>query len=34
MNECVGHLLKTKSSEHSDGGIQAGVSFLDNPLLV
>lgn len=34
MNECVGHLLRTKSSEHSDGGIQAGVFFLDSPLLV
>ncbi|XP_026010128.1 glutathione synthetase [Astatotilapia calliptera] len=32
-NECVGHLLRTKSSEHSDGGVAAGVAVLDNPLL-
>ncbi|XP_037540329.1 glutathione synthetase [Nematolebias whitei] len=34
MNECAGHLLRTKSSEHSDGGVAAGVATLDNPLLV
>lgn len=34
MNECVGHLLRTKSSEHKDGGVAAGVAVLDNPLLV
>uniref|UniRef100_A0A3Q3G2R7 Glutathione synthetase n=1 Tax=Labrus bergylta TaxID=56723 RepID=A0A3Q3G2R7_9LABR len=34
MNECVGHLLRTKSSEYSDGGVAAGVAVLDNPLLV
>ncbi|XP_037336435.1 glutathione synthetase [Pungitius pungitius] len=34
MNECAGHLLRTKSSEHSDGGVAAGVAVLDNPLLV
>ncbi|MEQ2236826.1 hypothetical protein ILYODFUR_016586 [Ilyodon furcidens] len=34
MNECVGHLLRTKSSEHTDGGVAAGVAVLDNPLLV
>ncbi|XP_008299571.1 glutathione synthetase [Stegastes partitus] len=34
MNECVGHLLRTKSAEHSDGGVAAGVAVLDNPLLV
>ncbi|XP_061592815.1 glutathione synthetase [Cololabis saira] len=34
LNECVGHLLRTKSSEHSDGGVAAGVAVLDNPLLV
>ncbi|XP_030590685.1 glutathione synthetase [Archocentrus centrarchus] len=33
MNECAGHLLRTKSSEHSDGGVAAGVAVLDNPLL-
>ncbi|XP_068453819.1 glutathione synthetase-like [Clinocottus analis] len=34
MNECAGHLLRTKSSEHEDGGVAAGVAVLDNPLLV
>lgn len=34
MNECVGHLLRTKSTEHADGGVAAGVAVLDNPLLV
>uniref|UniRef100_A0A8C5DVS8 Glutathione synthetase n=1 Tax=Gouania willdenowi TaxID=441366 RepID=A0A8C5DVS8_GOUWI len=34
MNECVGHLLRTKSSEHQDGGVAAGVAVLDNPLLI
>lgn len=34
LNECVGHLLRTKSSEHEDGGVAAGVAVLDNPLLV
>ncbi|KAM6924711.1 glutathione synthetase [Xenentodon cancila] len=33
LNECVGHLLRTKSSEDSDGGVAAGVAVLDNPLL-
>ncbi|KAI5612498.1 glutathione synthetase isoform X1, partial [Silurus asotus] len=34
MNECVGHLLRTKNSEHADGGVAAGVAVLDNPLLI
>ncbi|KAM4563030.1 glutathione synthetase isoform 1-T3 [Odontesthes bonariensis] len=34
LNECVGHLLRTKSSEHSDGGVAAGVAVLDDPLLI
>uniref|UniRef100_A0A665X7F0 Glutathione synthetase n=1 Tax=Echeneis naucrates TaxID=173247 RepID=A0A665X7F0_ECHNA len=34
QNECVGHLLRTKSSNHPDGGVAAGVAVLDNPLLV
>ncbi|XP_068187857.1 glutathione synthetase isoform X1 [Antennarius striatus] len=34
MNECVGHLLRTKNSEHADGGVSAGVAVLDNPFLV
>uniref|UniRef100_W5MA08 Glutathione synthetase n=1 Tax=Lepisosteus oculatus TaxID=7918 RepID=W5MA08_LEPOC len=34
LNECAGHLLRTKSAEHSDGGVAAGVAVLDNPLIV
>ncbi|XP_058266104.1 glutathione synthetase isoform X1 [Hemibagrus wyckioides] len=34
MNECVGHLLRTKGAEHADGGVAAGVALLDNPLLI
>uniref|UniRef100_A0A8C8F284 Glutathione synthetase n=1 Tax=Oncorhynchus tshawytscha TaxID=74940 RepID=A0A8C8F284_ONCTS len=34
LNECAGHLLRTKSDEHSDGGVAAGVAVLDNPFLV
>ncbi|MCI4387556.1 hypothetical protein PGIGA_G00075500 [Pangasianodon gigas] len=34
MNECVGHLLRTKYAEHADGGVAAGVAVLDNPLLI
>uniref|UniRef100_A0AAZ1XQ92 Glutathione synthase n=1 Tax=Oreochromis aureus TaxID=47969 RepID=A0AAZ1XQ92_OREAU len=33
INECVGHLLRTKNSGHSDGGVAAGVTVLHNPLL-
>ncbi|KAG5838383.1 glutathione synthetase isoform X1 [Anguilla anguilla] len=34
LNECAGHLLRTKSAEYSDGGVAAGVAVLDNPLLL
>ncbi|CAH2292572.1 glutathione synthetase [Pelobates cultripes] len=34
MNEGVGHLLRTKATEHEDGGVAAGVAVLDNPYLV
>uniref|UniRef100_A0AAZ1Y663 Uncharacterized protein n=1 Tax=Oreochromis aureus TaxID=47969 RepID=A0AAZ1Y663_OREAU len=34
INECVGHLLRTKNSGHSDGGVAAGVTVLHNPLLL
>ncbi|XP_043946110.1 glutathione synthetase [Protopterus annectens] len=34
LNECAGHLLRTKSIEHADGGVAAGVAVLDNPYLV
>ncbi|XP_061636849.1 glutathione synthetase-like isoform X2 [Phyllopteryx taeniolatus] len=33
INDCVGYLLKTKSSEHPDGGVFAGVAVLDSALL-
>ncbi|MBN3273634.1 GSHB synthetase, partial [Polyodon spathula] len=33
LNECAGHLLRTKSTQHDDGGVAAGVAVLDNPLL-
>ncbi|EGW02765.1 glutathione synthetase isoform X1 [Cricetulus griseus] len=31
MNKHVGHLLRTKATEHADGGVAAGVAVLDNP---
>uniref|UniRef100_G3X0R0 Glutathione synthetase n=1 Tax=Sarcophilus harrisii TaxID=9305 RepID=G3X0R0_SARHA len=31
MNKHVGHLLRTKSTKHADGGVAAGVAVLDNP---
>ncbi|KAM8947804.1 glutathione synthetase [Pelodytes ibericus] len=34
LNERVGHLLRTKATEHADGGVAAGVAVLDNPFLV
>lgn len=34
MNECVGHLLRTKSSEVSEGGLATGISVADSPLLL
>ncbi|PIO22477.1 hypothetical protein AB205_0073190 [Aquarana catesbeiana] len=34
LNERVGHLLRTKATEHADGGVAAGVAVLDNPYLV
>lgn len=34
LNECAGHLLRTKSIEYADGGVVAGVAFLDSPFLV
>ncbi|XP_053705678.1 glutathione synthetase-like [Synchiropus splendidus] len=33
MNQFVGHLLRSKSSEQPDGGVVAGIAVLDNPLL-
>ncbi|XP_069100017.1 glutathione synthetase isoform X2 [Pleurodeles waltl] len=34
LNAHVGHLLRTKATEHADGGVAAGVAVLDNPYLV
>ncbi|XP_036961396.1 glutathione synthetase-like isoform X4 [Acanthopagrus latus] len=34
MNECVGHVMRTKSSEISEGGLASGVSVMDSPLLL
>ncbi|PKU35504.1 hypothetical protein llap_14192 [Limosa lapponica baueri] len=34
MNEAAGHLLRTKATEHADGGVAAGVAVLDTPFLV
>ncbi|XP_078542506.1 glutathione synthetase-like [Lissotriton helveticus] len=34
LNEQVGHLLRTKSTEFTDGGILAGIHVLDSPYLV
>ncbi|GAA5986277.1 hypothetical protein JCM11641_004876 [Rhodosporidiobolus odoratus] len=34
VNETAGHLLRTKSVESDEGGIAAGFSILDSPLLV
>lgn len=34
LNADVGHLLRTKSTVHADGGVAAGVAVLDNPYLV
>ncbi|MBN3274664.1 GSHB synthetase, partial [Polyodon spathula] len=33
LNECAGHLLRTKSTQHDNGGVAAGVAVLDNPFL-
>ncbi|XP_035500982.2 glutathione synthetase-like [Scophthalmus maximus] len=32
INECVGHLLRTKSSEQLEGHVLVGLAVLDNPL--
>ncbi|XP_069077172.1 glutathione synthetase-like isoform X1 [Pleurodeles waltl] len=34
LNEQVGHLLRTKSTEHADGGTLSGISVMDSPYLV
>ena len=34
VNECVGHLLRTKTATSDEGGVAAGFSVLDSPYLV
>ena len=34
MNECCGHLLRTKSVKSDEGGVAAGFAVLDSPYLV
>lgn len=34
INEASGHLLRTKSIEHKDGGVAAGRAVLDTPYLI
>jgi glutathione synthase len=34
LNECGGHLLRTKSSLSNEGGVAAGFAVLDSPLLI
>lgn len=33
VNECVGHLVRTKSSTSDEGGVAAGFAVLDSPYL-
>ncbi|KAM9786203.1 glutathione synthetase-like [Neosynchiropus ocellatus] len=33
MNQFIGHLMRSKSTEQPDGGVFAGIAVLDNPLL-
>ena len=33
LNEKSGHILRSKSSVHADGGVAAGVAVLDSPCL-
>lgn len=34
LNDCVGHLLRTKTSSSNEGGVAAGFAVLDSPYLV
>jgi hypothetical protein len=34
INECVGHLLRTKTATSNEGGVAAGFAVLDSPYLV
>jgi glutathione synthase len=31
MNECVGHVLRTKAAASNEGGVAAGFAVLDSP---
>ena len=33
VNECVGHLVRTKTSSSDEGGVAAGFAVLDSPYL-
>lgn len=34
LNECSGHLLRTKPSDSDEGGVASGFSCLDSPAFV
>lgn len=34
VNECVGHLVRTKVSTSDEGGVAAGYAVLDTPYLI
>ncbi|XP_049920964.1 glutathione synthetase-like [Epinephelus moara] len=34
LNEAAGHILRTKSTKHNDGGIYSGVTVLDSPFVI
>ena len=34
VNREVGHLMRTKSTAHEDGGVSSGRANLDSPFLV
>ena len=34
VNETVGYLVRTKSTEHADGGVAAGRAVLDSIFLI
>jgi glutathione synthase len=33
VNDCVGHLLRTKTATSNEGGVAAGFAVLDSPYL-
>lgn len=34
LNECAGHLMRTKSSDSDEGGVASGFAVLDSPFLI